>query len=768
VATQSLPHERAQTWFGALRGSLFTIRVPIAMAALTVVVLTLSEQVQEVYRILVQERPTELNFQYHWLFAVLALVALSLVLWQVARGLSYDYELGGDLPHPVARLVLRWGPRLLATTPLLGAALGVWLCRITDLSGSNEPLLAAFVQSVARLQRGFDLAAAVCAGLAIVIFLFIWVFERKMIERDQTRRVARSSNWFVFPIVAAVSIAWIALEPVGRSQFFGVVPIFALWMVALALLVALLARFTILAIPALGLLVAYVVAIEVLKLADNHEIRYQDRAVERRAVDEAFDDWLASRKDRAAYEAAGKPYPVYIVASEGGGLYAAYQTAQFLTRMQDLCPGFAQHLFAVSSVSGGSLGAGVFAGLMATQPKSAGTAPCKAATAGGPGPLETEARTILSSDFLAPAVWGALFPDFLQRFIPKSLPALDRALLLEAAFERAWIAPSAANPPVNPPINPPINPMARGLFDLCGKAMGECLAGSTPLLAFNVTNVETGLQMVLSPLDLTPVGSNVDPSQPTSRKVYDFFGVAGIEPFSVQLSTAVGLSARFPWLSPPGWFTYDPPLSEESMQKRYRARRAKSGKTRLTFIDGGFVDNSGVATALNIAQFLDARVPRPKVDFRVIMISALWAPLDRLQIDPPLDRNSGELQPPIDAEINSRQGRGYKTQFDAALEAKPGLNVSEIGFYYGYLELPLGWQLSDVSRRYLQLFRGEPGRCLAVGPDGYADYIARSTESHHKAAAAYMRRSDCLVAKLRNELTPTEPPLDIPVINPAN
>jgi hypothetical protein len=756
VATQTPKPAHAETWFAALRGSLFVIRVPIAMAALTVVVLTLSEQVQEVYRILVQERPTGLEFQYHWLFALLALVALSLVLWQVARGLSYDYHYGGAAPHPVARLVLRWGPRLLAAAPLLGAAFGVWLCRIADLAGRDEPLLSEFVQGVTRLQSGFDQAAAVCAALAVLLFLFTWVFEWTMVEPNQSRRVARSSNWFIFPLVAAASVAWIALDPVGRSQFFGVVPVFALWMVVLALVVAVLARFTILAIPVLGLLVVYVVAIEVLKLADNHEIRYEDRVVERKAVDEAFDDWLASRKDRAAYEAAGRPYPVYIVAAEGGGLYAAYLTAQFLTRMQDLCPGFAHHVFSVSSVSGGSLGAGVFAGLIANQEKSAESAPCKAAVAGAPGPLETQARSILTTDFLAPAVWGALFPDFLQRFIPKSLPALDRALLLEAAFEQGWKAPG------------PVNPMARGLFDLCGKAMGDCLGGSTPLLAFNVTNVETGLQMVLSPLDLTPVGSNVDPSLPTSRKVYDFFGVAGIEPFSVQLSTAVGLSARFPWLSPPGWFTYDPPLSEESMQKRFRARRAKSGKTRLTFVDGGFVDNSGVATALNIAQFLDARSPRPKVDFRVIMISALWAPLDRLQIDPPLDRNSGEIQPPIDAAINTRQGRGFKTQFDAALEAKQGLNISEIGFYYGYLELPLGWQLSDVSRRYLHLFRGEPERCLAAGPDGFAEYVVRSTESHPKAAAAYVRRSDCLVAKIRNELTPSEPVLKIPVINPAN
>ena len=90
------------------------------------------------------------------------------------------------------------------------------------------------------------------------------------------------------------------------------------------------------------------------------------------------------------------------------------------------------------------------------------------------------------------------------------------------------------------------------------------------------------------------------------------------------------------------------------------------------------------------------------------MLSALWAPIERLWIKPPPDPRNGELTPPWKAAWSARQGRGYKTQYDASLEARPGLSVSEIGFFYDYLEPPLGWQLSDVTRRYIRLFRGDP------------------------------------------------------------
>ena len=60
--------------------------------------------------------------------------------------------------------------------------------------------------------------------------------------------------------------------------------------------------------------------------------------------------------------------------------------------------------------------------------------------------MERQAHRILSDDFLSPAVWAGLFPDFLQRFIPRPFPQLDRAVYLEKAFEQAWPKSAATNP----------------------------------------------------------------------------------------------------------------------------------------------------------------------------------------------------------------------------------------------------------------------------------------------------------------------------------
>ena len=144
-----------ETWFSGLRGSLYVLRVPIIMAAVTVVALTIPEQVQEVYVVLAQDRAGTPGFQYRWILALLALFALALVFWQVARGLSYDFfaQAMGP-PHPLARFVLRWMPRLLATTPLFGAAWGLWLSR-TETPTRQHPYLKQYIEDITRLSADY-------------------------------------------------------------------------------------------------------------------------------------------------------------------------------------------------------------------------------------------------------------------------------------------------------------------------------------------------------------------------------------------------------------------------------------------------------------------------------------------------------------------------------------------------------------------------------------------------------------------------------------
>ena len=55
-----------------------------------------------------------------------------------------------------------------------------------------------------------------------------------------------------------------------------------------------------------------------------------------------------------------KPYPVFVVAVSGGGIYAASSAATFLAELQDECSRFGQHVFVISGVSGGAVGATLF------------------------------------------------------------------------------------------------------------------------------------------------------------------------------------------------------------------------------------------------------------------------------------------------------------------------------------------------------------------------------------------------------------------------
>ena len=124
---------------------------------------------------------------------------------------------------------------------------------------------------------------------------------------------------------------------------------------------------------------------------------------------EALNAWLQTRGDKNHY--GDQPYPVFFVTAAGGGMYAAHHAASVLARLQDRCPNFAQHVFSISAVSGGSLGAAVFASLANHFAPNASHQPCRL----GPlmaGPMEQRVQKyFLDADLLAPVVAASLFPD---------------------------------------------------------------------------------------------------------------------------------------------------------------------------------------------------------------------------------------------------------------------------------------------------------------------------------------------------------------------
>ena len=72
----------------------------------------------------------------------------------------------------------------------------------------------------------------------------------------------------------------------------------------------------------------------------------------------------------------------------------------------------------------------------------------------------------------------------------------------------------------------------------------------------------------------------------------------------------------------------------------------------------------------------------------------------------------------------------------------------------------LGWQLSSLSRSYIDLFKGYPEKCDQTQLD-------RSLESHAALANSYINRANCVAAEIVRDLPPTAARLMMPAITPA-
>jgi hypothetical protein len=373
---------------------------------------------------------------------------------------------------------------------------------------------------------------------------------------------------------------------------------------------------------------------------DNHVIRESRLATSRPVFNAAgpqleFESWYRSRKDLEYFTARKKKYPVFIVAARGGGVYAAAQEALFLSRMQDQCPNFAQHVFAISGVSGGSMGAALFNSLVRTHVTNKPWEPCRFGKS-ETGLLEQRARSFLETDFLSPIVAAAFFPDFLQRFLPFPVSGTDRSEALSRGLERAWrnTEPDGENP---------FEQMFLSHWDPTSAA---------PALMLNTTEVDNGRRIVIAPFALTPLR---DPASSAEAWFYQTdemnrslpTGLPG-PPVTkdVKLSDAAGMSARFPWIMP--------------------AVTIKRDGKIMRLVDGGYFDNSGIETALDLIEVLvgirqvHQESPAPAdgrsdpFDFDIHLITISGSVEDGPQPWQGLD----DVLSPVRALLSSREARG--------------------------------------------------------------------------------------------------------------
>jgi Patatin-like phospholipase len=262
--------------------------------------------------------------------------------------------------------------------------------------------------------------------------------------------------------------------------------------------------------------------------------------------------WAEERRDDIVREGS---YPVLLIAAPGGGIRAAYWTAGVLSALQDRNPSFARHVLAISSVSGSSVGAAVFAALAQSDCRPADAVVDRPAAA-----CRKRAAEMLADDFLAPAVYALLTRDILTSALPFVLP--DRAIALEEAFAQSWRSTMHG--------------------DVMTAPFASLWKPGTPPLFFNTTALDPLQRVVIAPASMAEV------------KTLDPVRQAIVEERNLALITAAVLSARFPVISPQGLITKaDPPASVIAL--------------RLT--DGGFADNSGAATLLDVLEALEKSVP---------------------------------------------------------------------------------------------------------------------------------------------------------------
>jgi hypothetical protein len=317
---------------------------------------------------------------------------------------------------------------------------------------------------------------------------------------------------------------------------------------------------------------------------DNHRVRMlaalpmtgDPKRDERADLFAAFEAW---RAQAPCLNYAKEPCrrPMVLVAAQGGASRSAYWVATVLGALEDAVPKFPFHraVFAISSVSGGSLGAAVYQRLVAR--RRSGVNPlCHGADGDR---FSVCGQRVLRQDFLGPDFFSMFNADLLQRLLPGDVMP-DRAEALERAWERAWRN------------NVGSNDFAeafhiRSKAELDEKDRHDWL----PVLFLNGASVKTGRRIVTADIAVEPKCRSSDLLDTGAElpSAVDFFCLTRRQ---IRLSTAVHNSARFPYISPAGTL-----WAVDSEGHTWKADK---------IVDGGYVEAQGATTLNDLLEALDA------------------------------------------------------------------------------------------------------------------------------------------------------------------
>jgi WD40 repeat protein len=299
----------------------------------------------------------------------------------------------------------------------------------------------------------------------------------------------------------------------------------------------------------------------------------------------------------------------------------AIASRRSITERRALRP-FGQQLFAISAVSGGAVSAVMaYAALADSQmaeraTNGIGKPPCRKDSKsdqwfapyvkdGSRGtqpwqPYESWKgclELLLSGDFLSPVFLSLISSDLLQLGYRG-----DRAATLEQAWEMRYASITADNGDKICSKNPPqarelkATTLASAMTTVRACVLTESKSNWLPVLLLNGTSVATGRRIVAS--DVRSFRANDIPGRTDHQVVRTFTDaydlhelmtgekVEMFESGDIRLSTGATMSARFPIISPHGNI------------------RDKEGRIVDRVVDGGYFENYGAITSLEIANAL--------------------------------------------------------------------------------------------------------------------------------------------------------------------
>lgn len=779
----------------------------IVFSLLLAVILFIPDQTKELYRIAYSDSIAAATFgkklQVLFLDIILKLhvsvILIGTIVWYGARQIASETQADIKEPKPGFFTFARLLPPALGAIPLLAFCLGLYAAIPSPVLGQNIPPLTGgpweeYGRVLIRIYYGLLLGLVLQAVVSLALAVAWWKRSGSTHSPNQGLRRYWNGHWSGFRLALAVTLTISAAflwSPVALPQAIGAVSVLTAFALCVTLFVVNLTLVGMrLKVPTISVLVLAAFAFSALDLNDNHWVRTIDMRVASsvlpapapspseakaagkgqsvdlelspglpqqaitgpHAVDE-FEAWL--KQQRETTRNPDGEFPVYIVSAQGGGLYAAYQTAMFLARMQDHCKTFRNHVFAISSVSGGSIGAAVFAAALrahdqgtleqADLAKASGSGPCPdldrffratqlPTDLERPGPLETAVDNALKGDFLSPLIAAALFPDFTQRFLPFRVPFFDRARALEYTLESAGRTfLNKANRS-----KPEANPLESSVLSLWQTR------GSIPALLLNATDAASGRRFVIAPFALAPKSgvsklgpfiqyqfwpppkSALTPQVPSRCGKPKELGTVR----DLRLSTAAVISARFPWATPAATVP-DSHFQHDCID-------------RVRLIDGGYVDNSGLETALDLRNTLLPQLVGTNVKLHVIVLSGGDFPV----------RHSfalGETMEPLRGLLSTRTARAFvamdradqslsqiRPETDGRLVPPALKKVMLSDRFYG---LPLGWLLSEETRSIIGDQSGRYWECVA--------------NKEFLQAQASLATADCVQTLIYHELSGT-------------